>query len=332
VAKPLFNTSTVVQLPVLANMPSWDANISDPAFCACVPKDGNQCSLVEESQQCPRSYAKWNNVRLLQLDISIKDSRAPGTGWVYGTFVADGLRKAHIKEPWHRVSLLGLMWGNDTPPKGQLAYNYPPNPRKNGFKEEVIFWDVVDELNKHSGTASVRKMGHLGSNSRLNGPADDANSSCMSCHGTASVPDSKFNTPPLVSQFSSTQTKQGVAPFPGLPSQGLDRLGGVATEINGVTFAELDALYFANVPAATSFNMTAQTAKGPVNIMGEGIPAYSDGTKEWISLDYSLQLSISLSQWMQWKANQAMQASSAATAKPRAYVKPLRRNKVKGSE
>jgi hypothetical protein len=67
------------------------------------------------------------------------------------------------------VSLLGMMWGNDTPPPGQLAYNYPPNPRKNGFKEEVIFWDVVDELNSYGGTGMVQRMGHLGSNHRLNG-------------------------------------------------------------------------------------------------------------------------------------------------------------------
>ena len=35
---------------VLANMPSWQANISDPSFCSC-PKssDESRCTLVEES-------------------------------------------------------------------------------------------------------------------------------------------------------------------------------------------------------------------------------------------------------------------------------------------
>lgn len=319
VAKPLFNTATIDQLPVLANMPVWNANISDPSFCGCVTKDGSQCTLVQQSQQCPRNFAKWNDVKLLQFDISIRDSRAQGTGWVYGTYVADGRRKADVKDPWHRLSLLGLMWGNDTPPPGQLAYNYPPEPRKNGFKEEVIFWDTVDELNSFGGTGSMQRMGHLGSNHRLNGPADNANSSCMSCHGTASVPDVNFTTPPLLSQFSSI-TKESVAPVIGLQKQGLDRSGAVATENNGVSFSAIDAIYFANVMAGTSFNMT--TASG-INVMGDGVPKYENPAQtQWIALDYSLQLSISLSQWMQWQAAQK-QATPVTTRK---YVKALRRN------
>jgi len=182
IAKPLFNTGTLDQFPILANMPVWKANISDPAFCKCKPADGTDCTLVEQSQQCRRSYGQWNDVKLLQFDISVRDSRAQGTGWVYGTFVADGRRKAKLKDAWRRISLLGLMWGNDTPPAGQYAYNYPPNPRKNGFREEVIFWDTVDELNSFGGTAVMQQMGHLGSNYRLNGPADNANGSCMACH------------------------------------------------------------------------------------------------------------------------------------------------------
>lgn len=322
VAKPLFNTASVAQLPVLANMPNWNANISDPSFCACVPKDGAQCTLVEQSQQCPRNYAKWNDVKLLQFDISVRDSRAKGTGWVYGTFVADGRRKAKEKDAWRRMSLLGLIWGNDTPPPGQLAYNYPANPRKNGFKESVIIWDTADELNSFGGTGMVQRMGHLGSNHRLNGPADNANSSCLSCHGTASVPDVNLTTPPLLSQFSGI-TKQSVAPVIGLSRQGLDRTGTVATENNGVSFSAIDSIYFANVMAGTSFNMTVKTPSGDINVMGNGVPKYPNPAQtQWISLDYSLQLSISLSQWMQWQADQKA-ATPAATRK---VVKPLRRN------
>ncbi len=322
IAKPLFNTATLDQLPVLANMPTWNANISDPTFCACVAGDGKQCTLVEQSQQCPRNYAKWNDVKLLQFDISVRDSRAKGTGWVYGTFVADGHRKAKVKNPWHRVSLLGLMWGNDTPPPGQLAYNYPTDPRKNGFKEEVIFWDAADELNSYGGTGTVQRMGHLGSNHRLNGPADNANSSCMSCHGTASVPDINFTTPPLLSQFSGI-TKESVAPIVGLTKQGLDRSGAVATENNGVSFANIDSIYFANVMAGASFNMTVKTEQGEVNVMGNGVPNYGNPAQtQWISLDYSLQMSMSLLQWMQWQADQ----KAATPPTSRKFIKALRRN------
>ncbi|OMH33974.1 hypothetical protein [Motiliproteus sp. MSK22-1] len=321
IAKPLFNTSTVRELPVLENMPSWNANISDPDFCGCIPSDGeSECTLVEESNQCPRSYAQWGDVRLLQYDIAVKDHRAKGTGWVYGTFVADGQRKAKVKEPWQRLSLLGLMWGNDTPPKGGLAFNYPENPRENGFSEEVIIWETVDGLNAVGGSAQMRQMGHLGCNDRLNGPADNANSSCMSCHGTASVPDMNQVTPPLVSQFSA-QTKQCVAPVINSSTAGVDRSGAAAVVKNDVTFADIDSIYFANVGAGEPFNMTVKTSKGEVNVMGEGVPAYKDGRKSWISLDYSLQTSIALKQWMQWQANKSKAVNMRITDKE------LRRNK-----
>ena len=324
IAKPLFNTGTLDQFPILANLPAWKANISDPSFCKCKPADGNECTLVEQSQQCRRSYAQWSEVKLLQFDIAVRDSRAQATGWVYGTFVADGRRKAKLKDAWRRMSLLGLMWGNDTPPAGQYAHNYPPNPRKNGFKEEVIFWDTVDELNSFGGSAVMQQMGHLGSNFRLNGPADNANGSCMSCHGTASVPDSKLDTPPIMAQFSKTaMTPQSASPFIGMLTKGMDRSGSSASVQNNVPFTSVDAVYFANVMAGASFDMTAKTPGGNVNLMGNGSPSYANPAQTtWISLDYSLQMSQSLNQWMQWQAHR--NAATAPTS--RKVVKGLRRN------
>jgi hypothetical protein len=319
IAKPLFNTATVDELPVLKNMPAWNANISDPKFCGCTPASGNECTLVEESNQCPRSYAQWQDVRLMQFDFAVKDSRAPKTGWVYGTFVADGIRKAKEKEPWRRMSVLGVMWGNDTPPAGKLAYNHPDNPRKNGFMEEVINWDAVDMLNKYGGSAEMRRMGHLGCNNRLNGPADNANSSCMSCHGTASVPDKNLDTPPMISQFSG-QTKECVAPLVNNPLVGMDRAGDSATVNNDISFENIDSVYFTNVGAGEPFNMVVNTPSGKKNIMANDAPNYSDGRKQWISLDYSLQSSIALKQWMQWQQHQQQ------AAKARIVDKELRRN------
>lgn len=319
IAKPLFNTATVAELPVLKNMPAWNANISDPTFCNCKPSQGSECTLVEESQQCPRSYAQWEDVRLLQFDFAVKDSRAKATGWVYGTFVADGVRKAKVKEPWRRISLLGMMWGNDTPPKGQFAYNHPADPRKNGFMEEVMNWDAVDMLNAFGGSAQMRQMGHLGCNQRLNGPADNANSSCMSCHGTASVPDQNLDTPPMISQFSG-QTKECVAPIVNNPMAGMDRSGVSATVNDDISFTDIDGLYFTNVGAGEPFNMIVQTPQGPKNVMANGAPHYADGRTQWLSLDYSLQSSIALKQWFQWQMHQQQ-----ATSK-RIVDKELRRN------
>jgi hypothetical protein len=290
-------------------MPVWTANISDPAFCACTPDPGERsCSLEDESQQCPRSTTKWTPLHLLQFDVSIKDSRAQGTGWTFGTFVADGQHAAGEKNPWNRIAPLGLMWGNDPPPAGAHAINTPADPRAKGFAQEVIFWDVVERLNAGGGKVAARQPGHLGCNGRLNGPADNANSSCMSCHMTASVPDAKLATPPIIAQFGGI-TSECVRPSPGDPATGTDAAGTAAKVVDGISFAETDALFFANTAAGKPFNVTVSTATGPRNAL-PGEPQYANSRPSWISLDYSLQLSISLVQWGQWQQHAAEETAA----------------------
>jgi hypothetical protein len=304
IGKLLFSTASPKQMPILEHMPAWTANISDPAFCNCKPNPGERsCSQEDESQQCPRSTTRWTPLHLLQFDVSVKDHRAQGTGWVFGTFVADGQHAAAEKNSWNRIAPLGLMWGNDPPPAGGHAINTPADPRAKGFAQEVIFWDVVARLNAGGGTVAAKQPGHLGCNSRLNGPADNANSACMSCHMTASVADGKLMTPPIIAQFGSI-TPECVAPSASDPATGKDASGAVAKVIDDVSFAQMDALYFANTSAGAPFNATVSTATGPHNVL-VGEPQYENRQPAWISLDYSLQLSISLVQWGQWRQHQA---------------------------
>lgn len=320
VGKLLFSTAGPEEMPVLENMPVWTANISDPAFCSCKPKAGEaSCSMAEESEQCPRSTSQWTPVHLLQFDVSVKDRRAEGTGWVFGTFVADGQYAAGEKNPWNRIAPLGLMWGNDPPPAGASAISTPSDPRTKGFAQEVIFWDTVDRLNAGGGKVAAKHPGHLGCNARLNGPADNANSSCMSCHMTASVLDGKLKTPPIIAQFGGI-TSECVLPSTGDPATGTDAAGATAKVVDGITFAEMDALYFANTRAATPFNATVTTAQGPRNVLTG--PQYADGRPTWISLDYSLQLSISLVQWHQWQQHAAEDAGGKDGRK-RKFAAPL---------
>lgn len=312
IGKLLFSTASAEQMPVLENVPEWTANISDPAFCVCTPDPGERsCSLEDESEQCPRSTTRWTPLRLMQFDVAVSDRRAPDTGWVFGTFVADGQYAAKESNPWNRIAPLGLMWGNDPPPAGGQAIDTPADPRANGFAQEVIFWDVVDRLNAGGGSVVAKRPGHLGCNSRLNGPADNANSACMSCHMTASVPDSKLMTPPIIAQFGGI-TPECVAPSAGDPSSGTDASGAPAAVANGISFAEMDALFFANTGAGTPFNATARTASGPRNVL-DGEPQYAQAQSDWISLDYSLQLSISLVQWGQWQQHAAEKAAREKT-------------------
>ncbi|MEM9304274.1 MAG: hypothetical protein AAGE01_19335 [Pseudomonadota bacterium] len=325
VGKPLFTTLDASKMPMLKNLPSWTANISDPSFCGCKPAEGSQCSMVEESQQCPRSLTEWNPVTLLQFDIAIKDSRAPGTEWVFGTFVADGHRKADEPNPWSRMSPLGLMWGNSTPPAGTLASAFPDDPRTNGFEDMVIFWDTVDMLNADGGQHTTLHPGHLGCNSRLDGPADKQYSSCMSCHGTASVADDNIKVPPIAAQFGGL-TSECAMPDPDNPGQWIDASGATARirtvgeDGPAITYPEIDSIYFASTAAATPFNATVVQSSGPVNIL-PGQPDYGDARTDWISLDYSLQFSISIQQWKQWQqhlaANHAAQERIHSAKLPR---------------
>ncbi len=266
IGKLLFTTATPNQFPFLANMPVWRANISAPEFCKCIPSSGTACTYKEETEQCPRVVG---DVYLLQFDIAVSDKRSP-IGWVYGTFVADGQRKGHESNPWNRISPLGLMWGNDAPPIGEGAAAFPADPRRNGFHDGVIFWDTVDMLNLNT------DAGHLGCNSRLNGPADNAQSSCLSCHQTASVPDSKNDTPAILYQFSKFR---------------IDRNGQCESKPDKLDL-DIDQVYFKTFNCSTSFT-------GPAKIVPP--PSYGTGPAEWISTDFSLQLSISLVQWQEWQ-------------------------------
>jgi hypothetical protein len=206
------------------------------------------------------------------------------------------------------------MWGNDPPPAGAAAISTPANPRANGFAEEVVFWDVVGRQNAVGGRIVAQQPGHLGCNSRLNGPADNPNSSCMSCHMTASVADSTLNTPPIVAQFGGI-TSECVQPGAD-PATGTDAGGAPARVIDGISFAQMDGLFFANTAAGAPFNATVSTPAGPRNVLAPE-PQYANRRSDWISLDYSLQLSISLVQWGQWQQHAAAQAAARGSREPR---------------
>jgi len=112
-------------------------------------------------------------VRLLQIDIAVKDRRSP-TGWVFGTFVYGG-GPAPGTTPgagWTNVSPVGLMWGNDPGYSGT-------GPLKESWINPAV------------------KMPHLGYQGRLNGPVDNPISSCLSCHSTAQDP---LSTAPMFPQ------------------------------------------------------------------------------------------------------------------------------------
>ncbi len=117
-----------------------------------------------------RSRTPPQVMRLLQVDVSVRDNNSP-TGWVFGTFVyndnatplAYNSQLTQDKQGWLRVVPVGLMFGN---------------------KPEESFLNSQSEIGIPQ---------HFGCNNRLNGPVDNYRSSCIACHTTAEVaPDFRY--------------------------------------------------------------------------------------------------------------------------------------------
>jgi hypothetical protein len=146
--KLLFTTAPVGEVPFLDGSLEWQGDI-------------NHASGIG-----PRP-----TLRLLQLDVAVKDSRAnTTTGWVFGTFQYE---KAASTSPnwWEHMVPVGLMWGSDVT---RLKADQPT-------QQEWI------------NTARGQKL-HLGRHDLvLNGPIDNPLGSCTACHGFAQV--ARVNSP-----------------------------------------------------------------------------------------------------------------------------------------
>lgn len=109
-----------------------------------------------------RSKADPQIMRLLQIDLAVRDNVSP-TGWIFGTFIYHDKAPLIYDEPaltpaqqsWLRLKPLGLMFGN---------------------KPEENFLNSAEEIGVPQ---------HFGCSGRLNGPVDNYQSSCVSCHSTA---------------------------------------------------------------------------------------------------------------------------------------------------
>ncbi len=231
--KLLFTQATGKQVPYLEGSPEWTANIYDL---------GNQ-PPPSPPKDLPR---KPQTLRLVQIDVAVRDKDAnKTTGWVFGTFTYD--KDAPGQTAWDRIVPIGLMYGNDptlTRQKIQIGKL---------LKESVI-------------CKSFKPPQHLGYAGRLNGPVDNPNSSCLSCHSTAQFPiDLNADIlPPHV----------------------------LATE-NGDKIVDYDSKiwmdWYRNVKAGTPFN--------------KGISYLCQDTK---SLDYSLQLSVGILRFYESKKEKPM--------------------------
>ena len=129
--KLLFTQAPVSQVPYLKNDFEWLSDISQ----------------VSISHKAPEK------LRLLQIDIAVRDTRANSTtGWVFGTFIYDG--NAPGATPFERLVPIGLMWGND-----------PTKVITGGALTQTFI------------NPALQIPQHLGFKKRLNGPVDNKGSS-----------------------------------------------------------------------------------------------------------------------------------------------------------
>ena len=173
--KLIFTTASEAEVPYLKGSPQWQAyvyaNPNDPA-----PKATS-----------PRAVL---SLRLLQIDIAVKDDRlSDTTGWVFGTFVyGSGPGGQGGGSGWTNVSSVGVIWGND--------------PGYSGTGPLSQTW-----LNP------AVHMPHVGYQGRLNGPIDNPASSCLSCHSTAEVPSGTMVPPTGVNPAFWFQNIKSGTPF-----------------------------------------------------------------------------------------------------------------------
>jgi hypothetical protein len=158
-----------------------------PTYQAVIDEKGSGSAQKDPTKRDTRA------LKLLQVDIAVRDDNASKTGWVFGTFawigptMGDGL--------FDNLVPVSLQWGND-----EGVYN-------SNIKESWINPDLSGKIYGWSDRPTV------GFHGRANGPADNIRSSCLSCHAAARIPrspkgllDSRFDW----KHANDTQVKQHV--------------------------------------------------------------------------------------------------------------------------
>lgn len=201
-AKLLFTAAKPAAVPYIQGSYEWQANIST--------------ALFGTDKRSPQT------VRLLQVDIAVRDARANAfTGWVFGTFAYHAQAKGNTV--WKKLVPVGLMWGNDA----------------NKFEGQKLKETWINPEYLALFTFPNGAQMHVGYQGRLNGPVDNPTSSCLSCHATAQSPQFRPITPDtgkpaeLSSFFRNVKSGD---PFDGLPGSAsmdysLQMAGGIAAAL-----------------------------------------------------------------------------------------------------
>lgn len=178
--KLLYTDASVEQVPFLKGSKTWNAHIYE-----------------NTDYKLPRVVRP---MRLLQVDVAVKDPRAGTTGWIFGTFIFDGSREQ--KKLIDNLVCVGASWDDDQ----HLATPREADATENPYLRGSVINNELLEPAK----GDAARMYHLGLGGRMNGPVDNKISSCISCHGRAAlaVPVTKDLSP-----VGEAQTRGRLMPF-----------------------------------------------------------------------------------------------------------------------
>jgi len=181
--KLLFTTATDTEVPYLADSIEFDVD-ARRANDTC----GSGPTPSPPIPGAPAAGSFGWKVRLLQFDFAVRDTRATGTEWVFGTFVYD----ASLRDPsnpvqtaWDRLQPVGLMWGTDPTVNAQFLQD---GAFINTALQETWINPTVIPVSGQVRPTDQALMTHLGMGGRLNGSVDAPTSACLSCHGRSGWP------------------------------------------------------------------------------------------------------------------------------------------------
>jgi hypothetical protein len=131
---------------------------------------------------------KATTLRLIQVDIAVRDPRATQTSWVFGTYVWVG--PARGDELFDNLEPVGLMWGNDPGVQANVLAAFAP------LQQSKLNEALAGKVWQANGSGWPQRP-YPGFQGRLNGPADNWRSSCLACHASAQYPrDVQLGAPP----------------------------------------------------------------------------------------------------------------------------------------
>lgn len=148
-------------------------------------------------------------LRLIQVDVAVRDPRAADTSWVFGTYAWVGPAKGD--KLFDNLEPVGLMWGNDPGKQANNLAAFAP------LQQSKLNQALAGKIWQANGAGWPQRP-YPGFQGRLNGPADNWRSSCLACHASAQYPrDSQLGQPPAgvkaTDQLTPAQITTKFAPY-----------------------------------------------------------------------------------------------------------------------